>query len=195
MTTIQRTHSFLTRFYGPLYPVAVLVSLAIILLAQLTGHAQVSFAAISVVEFTQARRQYFTYIAREDAASYQLGYSYFGWLAQMGGAPDLQVVPFTYLTGTDKVIADAACKLYVILLKKNTTTTAYFKGSDSASASSSTAPEIEFRQTAVEVDQMFFPKGLAMANGFTISSDTTSDGNTGSSAGDGAAGVVVLGRP
>jgi hypothetical protein len=151
--------------------------------------------AISVGDFTQARRNYFSFIASNDAASYKLAYAYFSWLAQMNNSPDLQVVPFTYLTGTDKVIADAPCRLYLILLKKNTTTAAYFKGSDHASVSSSTAPEIEFRQNAVQVDQMFFPKGLAMAVGLTVSSDTTSDGSTGSSAGDGAAGVVVLGRP
>lgn len=179
--------------------VRLLLMLLFVVVASVTGTAEaLPFAvgmAISPVEFTQARRNYFSFIAREDAAAYKTAYEFFSWLSQMGGAPDLQVVPFTYLTGTDTVIANAPCKVYVILLKKNTTTAAYFKGSDHASTSSSTAPEIELRQNAVGVDQMFFPKGLAMANGLTVSSDTTSDGNTGSTAGDGAAGCVVLGNP
>ena len=162
----------------------------------IAGSSLVVGMAISVGDFTRARRNYFTAVSVSgDAAAYKTAYAFFSWLAQSNGSPDLQVVPFTYLTGTDTVIANAPCKLYAILLKKATATAAYFKGSDHASVSSSTAPEIEFRQNAVQVDQMFFPKGLAMANGFTVSSDTTSDGNTTSAAGDGAAGVVVLGNP
>jgi hypothetical protein len=107
--------------------------------------------------------------------------------------PDLQVKEFDNLTGSDTVIADAACKIYGIVLSKQTATAAYFKGSDSASAASSTAPEVELRQNSISEDVLLFPDGRAMANGFTISSDTTSDGNTGSSAGDGARGFVILG--
>lgn len=122
----------------------------------------------------------------------QFAYTLFSWLSQQRNNPDLQVVEFDFLTGTDTVIADAACQLYAIVLRKATTTAAYFKGSDSATTSSSTAPEVELRQNEVSADMMIFPRGLAMASGFTVSSDTTSDGNTGSSAGDGAAGVVLL---
>lgn len=107
--------------------------------------------------------------------------------------PDLQVVGFAALTGTDTVIADAACKIYAIVLKKANTTAAWFKASDSASASSSTAGEVTCKQAKVDEVVLVFPKGFDCANGFTISSDTTAAGNTGSTAGDGAAGFVILG--
>ena len=151
--------------------------------------------AISTQEFTLAKRRFMHSVAGSDAAAYRMSVAFFSWLAQFKNSLALQCVEFTFLTGTDTVIADAACKIYAILFRKATTTAAYFKASDSASASSSTAPEIELRQNQVQVEQFFSPKGLAMANGFTISSDTTSDGNTTSAAGDGAAGVVLLGAP
>lgn len=109
------------------------------------------------------------------------------------GNPDLQVVEFDNLTGSDTIIADAACKIYGIVLSKQTATTAFFKGSDSATTSSSTAPEVELGQGTISEDVLVFPGGRPMANGFTISSDTTSDGITGSAAGDGARGFVILG--
>jgi len=117
------------------------------------------------------------------------------YLAAQKNNPDLQCVEFDHLTGSDTVIADAACKIYAIVMVKATATAAYLKGSDSASASSSTAPEVEWRQNAISEDVIICPDGRAMANGFTVSSDTTSDGITGSSAGDGAKGLVLLGRP
>ena len=150
---------------------------------------------ISTQEFTLAKRRYFHSVAGSDAGQYRLSVAFFSWLAQFKNSLALEVVEFDHLTGTDTIIASAACKLYAILLKKATTTAAYFKGSDSASASSSTAPEIEFRQNAIGVDGIYSPKGIPMSNGFTVSSDTTSDGTTTSAAGDGAAGVVLLGAP
>lgn len=148
--------------------------------------------SLSLQDIVLARRRFYNAVT-VDTPTRLMATAFFSWLAQQGGHPDLQVKEFDYLTGTDTVIADAACSLYAIVLAKATTTTAYFKGSDSASASSSTAPEVELRQTTVKTDLLLFPRKLPMANGFTISSDTTSDGNTGSSAGDGAAGVVLLG--
>lgn len=148
--------------------------------------------ALSTQEFTLAKRR-FNQNAAQNACLKQLAVAFFGWLANQKGRPPLQVVEFTNLTGTDTVIADAPCRLFAILLKKATTTAAYFKGSDNATTSSSTAPEIEFRQNSITSDGLFFPKGNDMANGLTISSDTTSDGAAGSAAGDGASGVVLLG--
>lgn len=147
--------------------------------------------SLSLQEFTLAKRR-FNQNAAQSAALKQMAVAFFTWLAGQKYHPDMQVVEFGNLTGTDTVIADAACTLLAILAKKPNTTAAWFKGSDSASASSSTAGEITFRQNAVGVIGLFFPTGLAMANGFTISSDTTAAGNTGSTAGDGASGVVLL---
>lgn len=148
--------------------------------------------ATNLQDIVLARRRFYNAVAI-DTPTRLMATAFFSWLAQQGGHPDLQVVEFDYLTGSDTVIMNAACSLYAIVLKKATTTAAYFKGSDSASASSSTAPEVELRQNSIKTDLMLFPRKLPMANGFTVSSDTTSDGNTGSSAGDGAAGVVLLG--
>jgi hypothetical protein len=130
----------------------------------------------------------------ERASTSQLLQALKSYISQNLGDIDLEVKPFTFLTGTDTVIANVACKIYAIVLRKATAAAAYFKGSDHATVSSSTAPEIELRQnTADKEDILIFPDGLAMANGFTVSSDTTSDGNTTSAAGDGAKGAVLLG--
>lgn len=150
--------------------------------------------AISTQDALYAKRRAFSFPFTKSSSGL-LVQALFSYLAQFKQNPDLQFVPFDHLTGSDTVIADAACKLYMLLLKKTTTTAAYFKGSDHASASSSTAPEFELRQNTAEEDVMIFPDGLALANGLTISSDTTSDGNTGSSAGDGAKGFAIIGAP
>lgn len=117
----------------------------------------------------------------------------FSYLNQFKGGPNLQVVPFDNLTGTDVVAADVACKVYAIWLKKETTTAASFKGDDSATAVDSDVPKVLLRQNAVEEDLLVFPNGLPMATGFAMISDTTPNGSTGSSAGDGATGFVILG--
>ena len=161
-------------------------------LAHRLGTSEDRFYVLSTQDPVLAKRRFFNCVAL-DAATYNVAWAFFSWMNQQGGRLDLEVVEFDYLTGTDTVIADVACKIYAILLKKNTTVTAYFKASDHATVSSSTAPEVELRQTTVKSDLLLFPKALPMTTGFTISSDTTSDGNTGSTAGDGAAGCVLLG--
>jgi hypothetical protein len=148
--------------------------------------------ALSTQDIVLAKRRFF-HAAAIDAGVYNLCIAFFSWLAQQGGHPDLQVKEFGPLTGTDVVIADVPCKVYAIVMAKLTATAAFFKASDHATTSSSTAPEFELKQSAIEVDVIFFPKGWPMANGFTISSDTTSDGNTTTAAGDGATGVVLYG--
>jgi len=150
--------------------------------------------ALSLTNFTNAKAAYMAAIPKDDAASFRTAYEFFSWLSQMQGNPDLQVVSTDYLTGTDVVIADAACKVYMILLKKNNTTVAIFKADDSASAvTNAGATLMSFRQNTAEVDQKFFPKGLALASGLTVCSDTTPTGSTGSTAGDGAKLTVLLG--
>lgn len=151
--------------------------------------------AISTQDFQLAFRRVGNYINGLRPSTQLLMKEVKSILAQFSipNQPDLQVVGYAALTGTDTVIADAACKIYAIVAKKTTTTAAWFKGSDSASASSSTAGEVTFKQAKLDEVVIVFPKGFDCANGFTISSDTTASGNTGSSAGDGAAGFVILG--
>lgn len=150
--------------------------------------------SISVQDIVRARRRYLN-AAQLDAATGLLGVEFFSFLAQQGGIPDLQVVEFGPLTGTTAVIADAACKIYAIVARKLTTTAASFKGTDHATTGSSTAFAVGLTQTTIKTDSMYFPKGLPMAAGFSILSNTTMAGSTTSAAGDGAAGVVLLGNP
>jgi hypothetical protein len=151
--------------------------------------------SLSTQDPVQAKRRWFHSTAvGASAAATQLSIAFFSWLMQQRRPiPFLQTVEFAALTGTSTVIANVACHLYAIVLKKTTTTAAYFKGSDNATTASSSAPEVSLRQNTAETDLLFFPYGLAMANGFSIASNTTGGGSTGSAAGDGAAGAVLLG--
>lgn len=116
-------------------------------------------------------------------------------LSQKFGNVDLQVVPFDLQTSaaSDAVIADAACKLYAIVTKKANATSAWLKGSDSASASSSTAGEWTKKLGVAGSECALFPAGFAQANGWTLGADTTAAGSTNSTAGDGPKGFVILG--
>lgn len=115
------------------------------------------------------------------------------YLATQGGNPDLQLVPFSALSSTDVVIADAACKIYAVVLNKATATATFTKATDSASASSDTAAEYVIKSAGVgNQHALIFPTGAAMASGVTMQGNTTADGGTGSGA-DGADGFVLLG--
>lgn len=150
--------------------------------------------ALSLQDPTLALRRFFHSVSVESqAAVKQLVIAYRTWLMTQGGKPQLQVKEFTNLTGTTTVIADAACKIYAIIVQKTTTTAASFKGTDNATTGSATAFAVGLTQTIVTADVLLFPKGLPMANGFAILSNTTMAGNTTSAAGDGAKGVVLLG--
>lgn len=158
--------------------------------------------SLSVQNIVLAKRRYFNAATGiiGDAATYGLAVAFFSWLSQQGGNPELQVAEFGPLTGTTTVIADAPCKVYAIMLKKLTTTAASFKGTDHASTGSSTAFAVGQTQAAIasnipRTDNLLYPKGLPMALGFSILSNTTMAGNTTSAAGDGATGVVLLGNP
>ena len=149
--------------------------------------------AISVQNIVLAKRRAFNYQFKPQI-QLQLQ-ALFSFLNQFKGGPDLQIVPFDNLTGTDVVAADAPCRVYAIWLKKETTVAAFFKGDDSATTVDSAAADMKLRQNTIEENLLVFPTGLVMGTGFAMISDTTSDGLTGSSAGDGATGFVILGRP
>ena len=122
----------------------------------------------------------------------------FSYLAQHKGSPDLQIVAFADLTsGTGTAIADAACRVHAIFVKKPSASTvsAYFKGSDSPTTASATAPEFSMVIPSANEDIVVFPDGLSMANGFAIRSDTTAAGSTGSVAADQPDGFVIVGAP
>lgn len=147
--------------------------------------------ALSTQDFVLAKRRFF-HAASLDAACYQLAITFFSWLAQQQRKPDLQVVEFDSMTA-DVVIANAACTIYAIVAHKPTTTAATLKGSNHASAQAASTQVLAISQATVRSDVIFYPKGMALSLGLTMSSDTTPDGTTDSSAGDGATGVVLLG--
>lgn len=130
-------------------------------------------------------RKPFTNLALKALKEYLVGYK---------GNPDLQVVEFDDL-GADSVVADAACTVYAIVLKKQATATgAFFKAADHATSAGTTASDLvqELNAASQEV-VLAYPTGWAQGTGFTVGSDTTADGNTASTSGDGPDGFVIIG--
>lgn len=117
-------------------------------------------------------------------------------LAQVLQNPDLQFVAISDL-GADAIVADAACKVYGIYLKKGATATgAFFKAADHASSAGTTASDMVHELNASGQEAVFvYPRGYAQGTGFTIGSDTTADGSTASTSGDGPNGFVIIGKP
>jgi len=117
------------------------------------------------------------------------------FLAQQGGNPDLEVVPFDNLSSTEVVIANAACKLYALVLNKVTATATFTKATDSATTSSDASSEIRVWSTiAGNQHALIYPSGQPFANGITMQGNTTAGGGTGSGA-DGCEGFAIIGNP
>lgn len=114
-------------------------------------------------------------------------------LANVKGNPQLQFVAISDL-GADAVIADAACKVYGIYLKKGATATgAFFKAADHASSAGTTASDLVHELNAASQPAAFvYPNAWAQGTGFTVGSDTTADGSTASTSGDGPNGFVLI---
>lgn len=119
----------------------------------------------------------------------------FSHLQQHRGNPDLQVVFYSALAGTDVVIADAACTLFAWYIKKPSAsaTAAYVKGSNHASALSETAQEFCIYLPDNEEVCLVFPDGINLGTGLTIGSNTTADGIVGTAAADRPDGFCVIG--
>lgn len=115
-------------------------------------------------------------------------------LANVKGNPDLQFVAVTDL-GADAIVADAATKVYAIYLKKGATATgAFFKAADNASSAGTTASDLVQEMNAASQEFLLtYFNGWAQGTGFTIGSDTTADGSTASTSGDGPNGFVLIG--
>lgn len=114
------------------------------------------------------------------------------------GNPDLQLVEFSGLASADKVIADAACKVYAIFIAKPTASTvnAWLKGSDHATVAAA-AGDFSARLVGTSGGGRqycpIFHDGLPMGTGFTMGCHTTVNGNTKSQAADAATGFVIIG--
>lgn len=118
------------------------------------------------------------------------------YLSQAKNNPQLQFVAISDL-GADAVIADAACKVYALVLKKGATATgAFVKAADHATSAGTTASDLvrELNAAGQQTAIIDF-EGWAQGTGFTVGSDTTADGSTASTAGDGPSGFALIGNP
>lgn len=153
--------------------------------------------SLSLTTAVKAKRQAFSLMKTLAVSSSveQAVSTLFQEIAQKVGNITLEVKPFDLQTSaaSDAVIADAACKIYAIVTKKANATGAWLKGSDHATASSSTAGEWTKELNAAGSEVALFPAGFAQGTGWTFGADTTAAGSTNSTAGDGPKGFVILG--
>lgn len=82
---------------------------------------------------------------------------------------------------TSQILVDAACTLYAIYLKKTGTVATWFKATDSATtATTNGGADISFVVTLASEEVLLqYPTGHSLANGLTVSENTTATGATG----------------
>lgn len=95
----------------------------------------------------------------------------------------------------NQVLANAACKLYVLYLKKSGSTATWFKATDHATtAATNGSQDISQRLTTANQEQIFvYPAGFSMTNGLTVTENTTATGSTLTLAADKVDGFVIIG--
>lgn len=148
--------------------------------------------ALSLQDIVLAKRRFFHAVALSPATRMQT-MALFSFLAQSKGSPQLQVVEFPALSSTDVVIANAACKLYAVVLHKATATATFFKATDHATTCSTDGTQdISLRLAAIQHTVLITASGKAFTNGITCQGSTTGTGATGSAA-NGADGVFLIG--
>lgn len=113
------------------------------------------------------------------AAKVQLGIkAILSYIAQHKGSPNLQFVNFTQLTSGSTVIADVACKLYAFFVTRpsSSTLSAFVKLTDDESTAQHAGDQdIQFKApSGVVVNDLYvWPDGFSLANGLTITSDSS----------------------
>lgn len=112
--------------------------------------------------------------------------------------PNLQFVAFSGLNAADKVIADAACKLFALFSIKPaaSTTNAWLKGSDHATVAAA-AGDIAQKMIGTGGGGRSYctvwHDGLPFGTGLTLGSHTAVDGNTKSNVADAPTGFAIIG--
>jgi hypothetical protein len=111
---------------------------------------------------------------------------------------DLYYEAYSGLNSADQVIADAACKLFVLFGKKPaaSTTDAWLKGSDHATVAAANGDVVAKYLGAGGGGRehvLIFPNGLSLGTGLTLGCHTTVSGNTKSAAADAVTGFAVIG--
>lgn len=116
------------------------------------------------------------------------------------GNPDLQLVVISGLETADKVIADAACKLYALYLKKPTASTvdSWAKGSNHATVAAANGDVVVYLRGTSGGGRSYMPvfhDGLPLATGLTVGAHTTVNANGKSLVADAPTGFAIVGAP
>ena len=94
-----------------------------------------------------------------------------------------------------QVVSSVACHLYAIYLYKNGTTVTWFKATDNATtATTNGGQNIQQAMTTAKDQYLFtYPTGFALANGLTITENTTATGSTLTVKANNITGFIILG--
>lgn len=112
--------------------------------------------------------------------------SLFLHLAANKGNPDLQYCAIDGNTSAsdgsnsaNQVLADTACTIYAIYLKKTGSTATWFKATDNATtATTNGGQDISHVITTANDEYLFiYPTGHSMANGITVTENTSATGS------------------
>jgi len=114
------------------------------------------------------------------------------------GNPDLQLVEFAGLGSADKVVADAACKLYALYVAKpkGSTTDSWLKGSNHATTAAANGDIVAYLRGTAGGGRSYclvFHDGLPLGTGLTVGAHTTVNGNTKSNVADAGTGFAIIG--
>lgn len=149
---------------------------------------------VSTESANLVRQKVMSFPTRDPAVHLALD-AFFRYWSEHKSNQDLEYFAFADLTD-DTVAVDAANTLFVVYFRKqNTATDAYPKVFDDAVNSATAGDE---RVTVFLADGnddivLIFPDGMPMAAGIVLTSHTTSNGTTDSTAGDGPNGFLVWG--
>lgn len=158
--------------------------------------------AVTPVNALQARQK--ARMSTRNAGVFYTLKSFFLHLAANKQNPDLLYTPIDGNVNAsdgdntaDQVLANAACKLYVLYLKKSGSTATWFKATDHATtAATNGTQDISLKITTSGEERVsFYPDGYAFANGITVTEDTTATGSTLTLAANKVDGFVIVGAP
>lgn len=108
----------------------------------------------------------------------------------------LQFVAFSGFKNADVVVADAACKVYLIVAKKpsGSTTATWLKGSDHATVAAASGDlALRFAATDTTTHTFFDPGGMSCGTGLTLGGHTSAAGNTKAETVDAVTGFAIIG--
>jgi len=152
-------------------------------------------AALTVESPVQTWQRVDTALASATPAAQAMFRAFKSWLMQQKNEVHLQMIKIADLTN-DVNDLDGALRIYAIYLKKQATATdAFWRLFDDATNSGTTTdlkivlPVLEASKEAMA----FFPDGVPIADGIVETSQTTGDGTTDTTTGDGPNGFMLVG--